>query len=122
MIEPTLDFAPARGYMLAALEHASGTHSIEDVEAGVFANTFQLFRGAQSAILTQVQQYPRKTVLCVFLAGGLLNELLTMLPDVLEWGRQHGCTGAYIAGRPGWARALDKLGWAPTQVILEKDL
>ena len=121
--QPAVDFDAYRRHIEAALEHAPGTHTLEDLRDGVRTGAFQLWVAPHSALLTQIQQYPQRKVLCLYLAGGLLNELLDLLPSVLDWARtQHGCQSAYIAGRGGWARVLRKHGWEETQVILERSL
>jgi hypothetical protein len=119
---PSLDFERAAPYLERALEHAPHTHTLADLRAGVASGDFQLWPGERSAILTQIHQYPRATVLCIYLAGGLMSELLEMLPSVLTWARNWGCTSAFIAGRSGWARVLSARGWRQTQVILERDI
>ena len=122
-MKPTLDFGPSARYIAAALEHAPKTHSLDDIRAGVLDGDFQLFAGRDSAILTQIQVYPQRKVLGVLLAGGHLDELHDMLPHVLAWARGLGCSSAFIAGRPGWARTfLRTEGWRQTQVVLEKEL
>src|SRR6266566_973102 len=120
MTSPTLDFEPYAAKLAAALEHAPGTHTLDDIREGVKTGAFQLWPGCDSAILTQVHVYPRSKVLCIFLAGGHLDELRGMLPHVLAWASGLGCQSAFIAGRSGWARTfLRSEGWRQTQVILE---
>jgi hypothetical protein len=120
---PTLDFEPSAINLAAALEHAPGTHTLQDLREGVASGAFQLWPGRDSAILTQIHVYPRQKVLCIYLAGGHLDVLHDMLPFVLTWARGLGCSSAFIAGRPGWARTfLKDEGWRQTQVILEKSL
>ena len=108
----------------AALAHAGGTHTLDDVHAGITAGRYQLWPGERSVIVTELQIYPQQKVLCLFLAGGELPELRLMLPFVLAWGRDvEHCTRAAIIGRAGWARTfLTKEGWRPTALVLEKDL
>ena len=123
MLAPTLDFEPHAANLAAALEHAPGTHTLADLRDGVASGAFALWPGRDSAILTQIHVYPRRKVLCIYLAGGHLDELRGMLPHVLTWARGLGCSSAFIAGRPGWARTfLRNEGWRQTQVILERDL
>jgi len=53
-----------------------------------------------------------------------MAELEAMVPGVVEWGREQGCTLARMAGRRGWERSfLTDTGWAKTQhIIMEKPL
>jgi len=121
---PTLDFERYAHHLVRALEHAPDTHTLQDLRDGVATGAFQLWPGRDSAILTQVQVYPRRKVLCIYLAAGHLDELRNLLSDVLAWARELGCASAYIAGRPGWARTFltKEEGWQATQVILEREL
>ena len=51
-------------------------------------------------VVTELQRYPRKKILCFFLAAGELPELRRMLPFILAWGRdQQHCDRAVIIGR-----------------------
>lgn len=122
-IVPTLDFARWRSHIERALEHSPGTHDLDDIRQGVASGAFQLWPSDDSAILTQVHVHPRRKLLCIYLAAGHLEELHAMLPRVLDWARDLGCDGAFIAGRPAWARTfLATEGWRPEAVILAKDL
>lgn len=124
LLEPTLDFEPYAQYLAAALEHAPATHSLDDLRRGVASGDFQLFAERDSAILVQVQVYPQRKVLGVLLAGGHMDTLREMLPSVLTWAKGLGCSLAFIAGRPGWARTFltKEEGWLHTQIVLEKSL
>jgi len=101
----------------------SGTHSFEDVQQGIERGEFQLWPGNESAVVTQVQDYPQKRALCVFAAGGTLAELATMWPLIREWAKQQGCKNAFLVGRAGWARSfLRAEGWTPSALVMETAL
>ena len=121
--QATSDFERCRKYLEAALEHAGGTHTIDDVRAGIEDGRLQLWPGVHSAIVTELLQHPRQRILHFFLAGGSLEELQAMTPPILDWGRTQGCSRAALFGRPGWSRSfLTKEGWRPTAVVMEKVL
>lgn len=101
----------------------SGTHSVPDVEAGIELGDFQLWEGEHSAVVTQIQDYPQKRALCIFAAGGRLDELHRLWPVIKEWGQKLGCTSAFLVGRAGWARSfLRDEGWQPAALVMETEL
>lgn len=113
----------ARPHIDAALQYSGGTHTFDDVVKGVEADVMQFWPGPNSAIITEIQEYPRKRILHFFLAGGNLAELERMLPVIEAWGRENGCTAATLAGRLGWQRTfLVNEGWKTKLVVMSKDL
>ena len=108
----------------AALAYAAGSHTFDDVAAGVAAGTMQLWLGPNSVMVTELVDYPRYRALRFFLAGGRMPELEAMTPGVLDWGREQGCARAEFLGRRGWQRSfLTRSGWRDTQLVaLEKQL
>lgn len=117
----TLD--EARPFLQKALDLAGGTHTIEDVRQAIDAGLVRFWPGINSAIITEVIQYPQKRALNFWLAGGNIAELEAMYPEVEAWGRTHGCTVASTSGRPGWERSfLKREGWLPRTVVMTKEL
>lgn len=100
------DWARGKAYIEAALEHAKGTHTIDDVALMLGAGHFRLWMGKQFAMLTEFQNFPRIKCLHVFAAGGDLSELQGMETDLLKFARDNGCGRITAAGRDGWLRAL----------------
>lgn len=95
----------AKPLIEAALKYQD-THSITDVERELANDRAQLWCGDKSAIVTQMEDYPAGKKVRVWLAGGELNELLEMLPDIEAWAAEQKCLSVVIAGRHGWARVL----------------
>ena len=113
----------ARPHIEAALSYANGTHTFEDVAAGISAGKMLLWPGENSAIVTQIVEHPRQRTLHFFLAGGNLAELEAMLPLIIEWGRKQGCTAASLTGRRGWERTfLKREGWTADLVVMRKEI
>lgn len=107
-------------WIKAALRYSGGTHSYEDVERGIIEGRMQLWPASKSCVVTEINQYPKKKVLHVFLAGGDLEEIKSMQPDVMEWGKSYGCTSMTMAGRKGWLGRIKDIGWKDQLVIMEK--
>ena len=107
-------------WIKAALKYGGGTHSFEDVKSGIIDGRMQLWPAAKSCLITEITQYPKKKVLHVFLGAGDLEEIKSMQPDVVAWGKSHGCTSLTMAGRKGWLRRINDIGWKEQLVVMEK--
>lgn len=55
-------------------------------------------------------------------AGIDMDSWLEFYPLVEEWAKEHGATKIQVHGRAGWARVLDKFGFQPKYVTLEKEV
>jgi hypothetical protein len=108
-------------WLQAALDHASGDYTLADVLELVRKGDAQFWAGRQSAIVTQVDEYPHSRVLTLWLGGGDLRELSDdLIPRAETFGRECGCTRSRIIGRQGWARALAGDGYRPVAAVVEK--
>ena len=111
------------GWLEAALAHAGGGHTLEDVWAMVDAGEAQAWPGDHAAMVTLIEDEPRARRLLIWLAGGDLEELVGDLrPRAEAWARMNGCQRVLIVGRPGWERALAPMGYAPLARIIAKEL
>lgn len=109
-------------WLEAALKYSDGTHTIDDVEAQIKAGRIQFWPGLNGAVVTEIQEYPQKTVLNVFLCGGDLRECLEMGDNFIEpWAKENGCTAVRQYGRKGWTRALLKHGWREVFFVMQRD-
>lgn len=105
----------------AALEACGGTHDLADVEALVRSREVRFWAGARSAMITELQVWPRKTVLLFWLAGGDLAELRDELRPAAEaWAAEQGATRFAVVGRAGWARSLP--GYKPVATVCAKEI
>jgi hypothetical protein len=111
-------WARCRPWIEAALAHAGGCHTIEDVERGIAEQRYQLWPGKRCALVTEVHEFPRRKLFHIFLAGGDLDELRDMQPWLESFARFLGCSGLTLSGRPGWDRALKGQGWQRAAVHL----
>ena len=101
-----VQFARLLKHIEAALKHAGGTHTAQDVMEQVLVGHMQFWSGRQSAVVTEIIRHPRKNVLHFFLAGGDGAELRAMRGDIEIWAqKEHGCTAATLTGRRGWVRS-----------------
>ena len=114
---------PYRKNILKALQFGGEAYTIEDVEQMIIEGTAQMWVRGESVIVTEIVKYPRAKHLHLFLAGGDLDELDQLLPEILEWGKGQGCRLVTLSGRRGWERSfLADQGWKPTLIVMEKEL
>ena len=106
----------------AALAYSGGTHNFDDVKTAIAESRMQLWPTANSCAVTEIVEYARKKVLHVFLAGGDMDEVVGGIESVADWGRAQGCHSMTMSGRRGWERVLDKSGFRPVMIVMEKDL
>jgi hypothetical protein len=112
------EWARCRHWIEAAIEHSSGLLSIEDVERSIEAGNMQFWPGKACAAVTEVAVYPQSKHLMIVLAGGNMEEIISMIPSFKWFGAAHGCTKLVEAGRPGWERVLRSRGWKRECVVL----
>ena len=118
-----ITFDEARHFLQKALEFGGNTHSLDDIKRAIDSGQLTFWAGRNSAVITEIEDYPQHRVLQFYLAGGNLAELETMYPAIEKWGREQGCTMASTAGRPGWERTfLKREGWKPRTVLMTKEL
>ena len=103
------------------------TYSIEDILYGLANDRMQLFiswnnKKVESAVVTEVAQYPQSKVLRYFLAGGNnLDNWLERIQEVIEkFAKKQNCTHLEVAGRKGWVRKLK--GFRVKAYLLNKEI
>lgn len=97
----------------------SDTSEVE-VVGELAANRATLWPGERAAFVTALHLDPPR--MHVWLAGGDLGELLSMIPGMAAWGRAQGAQYATVNGRRGWDRILKPYGFEPRDGELWKVL
>lgn len=95
-----------RPWIEAALAYSGGTHTFDDIAAGVLSGRFRLWVRPNGCAVTEFVNFPRKRVLNVFLAGGEMQAIKDLEQPAAEYARANGCQSMTISGRVGWQRAL----------------
>ena len=117
------DILRVRPYIEAALRYSHGTHLFEDVVVELINQRAQLWPFEKSALVTEINVFPRKKVLNMWLAGGNMRELLSKEPGVVAWGKRQGCeTSVLFGGRKGWIRSMSHLGYRPLHYTIYRDI
>ena len=105
-----------------ALEY-DNTHNMQDVADCINSCTMQLWSGTHSAVVTQIQDFPRMKVLHIFLAGGNLEDLETLTPHIQKFAEDMGCRKITLTGRKGWSRTfVSKFNMKPTHYWLSTEV
>lgn len=116
------EFDRCAPWLRAALEYAGGTHTLDDVRAGVASGYMQLWPAPRGCAVTEIVVYPQSKALHIFLAAGELDQLQDMFDSAAAWGRDQGCDRITLSGRVGWKRTLEPLGWGTTAVVMERKI
>jgi hypothetical protein len=114
------EFERCADYIVAALEYAGHSHTLQDVWQAITNNRAAFFPLEKSAIVVEIVDYPRRATCRIWLAGGEMEELIEAEKKVSIWARSQGCDSMEIIGRKGWERQLKD--YQPTATILVKDL
>lgn len=97
------------------------TYDLSDVLDCIQRGDAQWWPLPNAAIVTEIEDTPRKRILRYWLAGGDLKELIGQTIHIERWAREHGCTSAIIVGRGGWPRVLPG-DWKTCYTVAGKDL
>jgi hypothetical protein len=106
----------------SALAHSGGTHTFDDIAAGIAAQRYQLWPGRKSVVVSEILQFPQRRVAHCFLAAGDMEEIQVQRRWLEGWAASQGCQSVTVAGRPGWERVLAADGYQKAAVLLEKNL
>lgn len=117
------EWTRCKHWIEAALPYCYGTHTIDDVAAGIGSGQFQFWPGERSAVITEILEYPRLKALNYFLVGGDGQELVErMEPMIAAWAKSIGCTRLVQVGRKGWSRVLRPKGYRPVLTMMLKEI
>lgn len=93
------------------------------IDAQVWAGFWQCWSDGRAAILAEIKTYPSglKEVHGLAAAGDLEN-IVALIPYAEAYGRKAGASLASIESAPGWARIMEKHGYATDQVRIVRGL
>lgn len=125
--EDLLKFWPDVSRMMDKIPHTLGYLTKDEIEGALMAGNMGLWGmgPAPSAIfvfITAILFYPSKNVLTVgWGAGTFKKDMLPILDATLtNYARMFDCVAIEIHGRHGWTRALEKIGFKETRVVLAR--
>ena len=85
---------------------ANGERTLEDMRRECEAGQTQLWFEGDSALVTEVIQYPRQKVARMIWCAGNMDDVKSGWKDVLEWAKAEGCQAVEMCGRRGWLKAM----------------
>lgn len=107
-------------HLEAALEHYGPTHEKRHVIEALESGKAQFWYAPEAAILTEIKVWPTGFKEVVgWLAGGEIDGVLRLIPQIETWAQGIGCQRAIITGRYGWKRRLS--GYRPLGSTFVKD-
>lgn len=109
------EWAESRPHIIRAIKH--GKYRIEEVDEKVLGLKWALWKGKDSAILTELWENDFGPVLTICYAGGEMDEVLRMYDVIEQAARGMGCIKIYIMGRPGWKRVMETRGYKDENMI-----
>jgi len=116
------DWQRCAPWLAAALEHAGGTHGLDDVEAAVRAGLMQFWATGRAVVVTELHRYPRLKACRVFAAAGDLDEIWRIEARILAWARREGCSRMEGCGRMGWKKTAERHGYRDPHIWMWKEI
>lgn len=77
-----------------------------DVYSEIASGQKQLWVEGESAVVTQICPYPQMLSIELFLIGGELKEIKSIVQEILDRAKVCGIKRAQMGGRSGFTRAL----------------
>lgn len=112
---------PLQARVERMLKRYGGFYTFEDIIGHVLDGRMQSFALGDSWAVTQIAEYPRRTVLDIVLAVGNLPELELLVTDIEGWARERGIDCLTATGRNGWEKVM-LAGWKRTSARFIKEL
>lgn len=103
------------------LEKFGGFYNFQDILDGIAVGRFQSFCLGESWAVTQICEFPRKTVLDIMFVVGHLGELELLSADLESWCRERAIPYAMANGRLGFMKKAFP-GWKMVSATFVKDL
>ena len=109
----------------ASLKHSQfegiETHDFKDVKAMLLSGEAQLWSTPNGCVVTFISRFPRSSLLTLWLAGGLFEEIMDKHEkDIMHWGRHNNCASMYVMGRKGWKRKLRARNFVEHATVVSK--
>jgi len=105
-----------------ALVHGRHAHDFDDIVGMILINRLYFFTYERCFVIMEQVEYPKFKVFHCFLAGGDMDAIFAVQPEMAELGKTLGCTYLSIAGRKGWEKKLATRGWSFTCTTMYFDL
>ena len=118
----TEEIERCRPWIQAALDVGGNTHNVEHIGDAIRDQRMQFWAAEDACIVTEILEFPNYKNIHVFLAGGSLERIMHMRPDIERFGKYVGCKHLTINGRKGWAKTLKDFGYVSDLQTVSKEL
>lgn len=105
-----------------ALFYAGNTHTLSDILSEVHSGQMQSFCVGDSWAVTRILDTPRRRVLEIFMAVGMLDDMPELERQIEVFAKEHSVTLMRTFGRRGWLETGKSLGWKPRQTVFIKEI
>lgn len=95
-------------------EHG-GLYTVDDILHAISGGHMQSFAEGDTWVITQVNEYPQKTVLEIVVVVGTLDDLHAVEPRLMAYKEEIGADLVRATGRMGWLRRKFD-GWSALSV------
>lgn len=117
-------------YIETGMEYTDGKYVLEDIKEAILTQSLILWvvyndeeKRAQGCVLTEIYEYPQKRCLMIFLlAGDDFEKIVTLLPDLMEYGKGRGCQCLEFYGRSGWERILAEHNFEKIHTVMRLNI
>lgn len=101
----------------SALKYSGGTHTINDIIAGVLGGEYLLIENENASMVVEIEEFPQKRRYNIFLAAGKMSDVIELGLKVLSEADANGVEVS-LYGRKGWERALKPYGFKALHTVL----
>lgn len=103
-----------------AMDHGTKTHTKDELKYLVMTGQCHLYFSTEGCVVTFIKQFPQAKIMELWYAGGKLDALFDLEPQILEDSKSWGCTHVQVSGRMGWQKALKNRGYGDPMVTVTK--
>jgi len=115
--------------ILAALMHADGKYTIQDIFMAIKDKEMQLWVVVDqddmihAVVVTQIIYYPsKKVMLFVIVSGVKFDNWSHFLPHFKLFAKDHDCSALEFYGREGWEKKVASLGFKKIHTVLRLNI
>ena len=105
-----------------ALDQGGNTHDVADVVDALRNEKARFWEAPDGFIITELEEFPKFKMVRYWLAGGVLEDCLSLEPVINRYAVEQGCTVATVTGRKGWGPIGARTGWKPFGHVFAKRL
>lgn len=93
------------------LQEIGGTHTFEDIEALIRDGVFQSFVEGDTWVVTALIEFPKATVLDIFLVVGDQKDFDVLQEQVETFAHQNAVSFMRVYARPGFEYLIKRRDW-----------